>query len=182
MSAELEFNYKQTKKLPINRNNLFYSENDFLFEEEIGKDYIEQDVNQRIILFQVDLEKTNIDTLYNETKKDNIVFKTPIELPCLYEVEDSELRTYDTKKNLGFYKKTGKLDFIVYESVLQENDCDIKIGDYVGIQIDEEHVEYFVVNDDGRNNYGNSQTMYGYKPFYRHCTAAPVDKNEFNGI
>ena len=50
MSAELEFNYKQDKKLPINRNNLFYSENDFLFEEEIGKDYIEQDVNQRIIL------------------------------------------------------------------------------------------------------------------------------------
>ena len=41
MSAELEFNYKSTKKLPINRNSLFYSENDFLFEEEIGKDLID---------------------------------------------------------------------------------------------------------------------------------------------
>lgn len=178
---ELEFNYKSTKKIPINRNNLFYSENDFLFEEEIGKDYIEQDVNQKIVLFQVDLTKTNIDTLYNETKKDEIIFKTPIELPCLYKIDNSELRSYNSQQNNGLYKKTGKLDFTVYEKTLQEFNCDIKIGDYVGVQISETHIEYFVVYDDGKNNYGNEQTMYGYKPFFRHCYAAPVDKNEFNG-
>lgn len=177
----LEFNYKSEKKIPINRNNLFYSEKDFLFEQEIGKEYIEQDVNQKIILFQVDLEKTNMDVLYNETRADEIIFKTPIELPCLYEIQDSELRTYDNKKNLGMYRKTGKLDFTVYEQTLLEHQCDIKIGDYIGVQINETHTEYFVVTDDGRNNYGNSQTMYGYKNFYRHCYAAPVDNNEFNG-
>lgn len=179
--GELEFNYKKVKKLPINRNNLFYSENDFLFEEEIGKDYIEQDVGQRIILFQVDLEKTNLDTLYNETKSEEIIFKTPIEVPCLYNIENSELKAYNTTKNLGLYKKSGKLEFYVYESTLVELNCDIKLGDYVGIQIDESHVEYYVVTDDGRNNYGNSQTMYGYKPFFRRCIAVSVDKNEFKG-
>ena len=181
MAEELEFNYKSRKRIPITRNNLFYSENDFLFEQEVGKDYIEQDVNQRIILFQVDLEKTNLDGVYNETHAEDIIFKTPVELPCLYEIEDSELKSYNSQKNLGLYKKTGKLDFTVYEQTLIENGCDIKIGDYVGVQINETHTEYFVVTDDGRNNYGNSQTMYGYKTYYRHCHAAPVDKNEFNG-
>lgn len=179
---ELEFNYIQKKKIPINRNNLFYSEKDFLFEEEIGRDYIEQDVNQKIILFQVDLSKTNLDDLYNETKSDEIVFKTPIELNCLYRIEDSELKPYNTQKNLGLYKKTGKLTFTIYESTLIDNQCDIKIGDYVGVQINETHTEYFVVTDDGKNNFSNKQTMYGYKTYYRRCVAAPIDNNEFRGI
>lgn len=177
----MEFNFKKTNKVPIKRNNLFYSENDFLFEQEIGMEYYTQDVNQSIILFQVDLELTNIDSLYNETHKDGIIFKTPIKLPCLYDIEDSELKAYDTKKNLGLYKKTGMLSFDIYEKTLEEYECDIKIGDYVGVQINEEHIEYFVITDDGKNNFGNSQTMYGYKNYFRHCVAAPVDSNEFNG-
>ena len=54
------------RKNPINRNNLFYSEEDFQFEKEIAKDYLEQDLNTTVILFEVDLENTNVDESIEE--------------------------------------------------------------------------------------------------------------------
>ena len=92
---------------------------------------------------------------------------------------DSELRSYDKQHFKGMYLKTGKLHFSIYEKTLEENECDIKRGDYIGIQINPDHIEYFIVTNDGRKNYGNSQTMYGVKPFYRNVECAPVtDNNE----
>ena len=39
--ANLKFNTKNIKRVPINRNNIFYSEESFAFEGAIGKNYIE---------------------------------------------------------------------------------------------------------------------------------------------
>jgi hypothetical protein len=62
--------------------------------------------------------------------------------------------------------------FTVYEKELTENECDIKRGDYIGIQVTNTHIEYFIVTDDGRVNYDNEHTMWGTKPYYRtiQCT------------
>lgn len=179
--TNLQFNTTNIRRNPINRNNLFYSEESYNFEMEIGKNYLEQDVNQTVILYEVDLQKTNLDSLYGESKKDEIVFKTPVELHVIYTIEQPELKAYDKSKNLGSYVKTGKLTFGVYQSTLDELNCDIKIGDYVGIQISEEHMEIWTVVDDGRNNYDNSHTTFGYKSAYRTIKCAAVDENEFNG-
>ena len=54
---------------------------------EIGSNYLEQDVNQTIVLYEVDLTKTNLDAVYNEAKSNSIVFKTPVELHVIYEIE-----------------------------------------------------------------------------------------------
>lgn len=180
--AQLDTQYHQERKIPINRNNLFYSENDFLFETEIGKNYLEEDVNQTVILYEVDLEKTNLDVLYNESKKDGIIFKPPVEIHCLYEIEEASLESYDKKKNLGTYIKTGKLKFGVFQATLDELGAEIKNGDYVGVVTSTQHIEYFVVTNDGRNNFDNAHTTFGYKSAYRSIEAAPVDENEFRGV
>ena len=101
--SNIEFNTNKTKKVPINRNNLFYSEKDFQYEMEIGRNYLEQDVNQTIVLYEVDLTKTNLDAVYSESKSNAIVFKTPIELHVIYELSEGELASYDKSKNLGTY-------------------------------------------------------------------------------
>ena len=148
---------------------------------EIGKNDLEQDMNQTVILYEVDLQKTNLNSLYGESKKDGIIFKTPVELHVVYTLEQSELKSYDKTKNLGTYVKSGKLAFGVYQATLDELDCDIKIGDYVGLMGSETHMLFFTVTDDGRNNFDNAHTTFGYKSAYRTIKAAPVDENEFNG-
>lgn len=172
--SELTTTYNKKRKLPINRNNMFYSEEDFLFETELGKNYLEEDVNQTVILYQVDLEKSNLDTLYNEAKKESLVFKTPVELHVLYEIEEPQLLNYEKTKNLGTYVKGGKLKFGVFQSTLDELECDIKIGDYIGVAVSNEHIEKYVVVNDGRNNYDNKHMTFGYKAAYRSIECAPV--------
>lgn len=179
--ANIEFNIQKTNKVPINRNNLFYSEKDFQYEMEIGKNYLEQDVNQTVILYEVDLNRTNLDAIYSESKSDSIIFKPPVELHVLYNVEPGELSSYDKSKNLGTYIKSGKLTFGVYQSTLDELGAEIKVGDYIGVQVTPTHMEFYTVVNDGRNNYDNSHSVFGYKPAWRSISCAYVNPNEFNG-
>lgn len=88
--ANLQFNTKNIKRVPINRNNMFYSDESFAFDLEIGKNYIEQDMNQTLVLFSVDVSKTNVDNIYGETQTDNVQFKPPVEFHCVYTIEEPE--------------------------------------------------------------------------------------------
>ena len=63
------------RKNPINRNKMFFSKSDFDLEMEIAREYMEGDTNQTIILFEVDLQKTNTNDIYHEASKKNIRFK-----------------------------------------------------------------------------------------------------------
>ena len=111
-----------------------------------------------------------------------IRFLPPIELPVVYEIDDAELKSYGSNVQKGVYMQTGKLKFTVLISTLEEYDCDISRGDYIGVQIDSTHREYFTVVNDGRvNSMSNKFTMYGTKPFARQIECASIDKNEFNG-
>lgn len=175
----MDFNKNIPRRVPINRNNLFYSEEDFAFEREVGKNYIEQDMNQTVVLYQVDLEKTNADALYGETQANQVVYKPPVEIHCVYEISEPELKSYDKTKNLGTYMKTGKLTIGVYQETLDELGVDIKKGDYIGVQISQTHMEYFTVSNDGRNNYDNAHTLFGIEPLFRTIEGYSVDTSEF---
>lgn len=163
------------RKNPINRNNLFFSEHQFDVLNAFGMEYVNKVVNQTVVLYEVDRENTKVDDIYQESKYSDIAFKTPVELNVLYLIDKPELKTYDSEVMKGYYLKMGRLTFRIYEKELEENGCDIQRGDYVGIQVTEEHMEFFKVTNDGRMNYDNAHSMYGLKPLYRTIECAVVD-------
>lgn len=170
------------RKNPINRNQMFFSNEDFNLENEIAREYLEHDMNQSVVLFEVDLSKTNADDIYHEATKRNIRFKTPVELTVRYEITDAELKSYDRSSNKGVYVKPGVLNFTILNATLEEVGRDIKRGDYIGVQITPEEMIYFCVFDDGKvAAYANSHTLYGTKPFYREVKCNYVDPSEFEG-
>lgn len=179
----IEFNtVKNNRKVPIKRNNKFFGGEDFDLELDFAKEYIEQDANQTIILYRVDLEKTQVNDIYKEAKKDAVRFLPPIELPVVYEIGESEMKAYGTKMQKGIYVQTGKLTFTVLLSTLEEYGCDISRGDYIGVQINTNHREYFTVTDDGRvATTSNRYSLYGTMPYARKIECASVDLGEFNG-
>ena len=83
---------------PINRNNLFYSDEDFDFETDLVMGYMEEDTNQTVIVYEVDRDKTDLSSIYRETNG-NIRYKPPKEIPCLFEIADSELKAYDSSNS-----------------------------------------------------------------------------------
>ena len=162
------------RKNPINRNNLFMSEEQFHVQANIGMEYVNHVLNQTIVLYEVDLEKTNMNDIYKESDFDNIIFKTPVELNVIYKLDKHELKTYDKTAIKGYYVKVGKFEFTIYNKELEENGCDIKRGDYIGLQVNPEHMEYFIVTDDGRVNFDNAHTLWGTVPYYRTVKCAVV--------
>ena len=94
---------------PISRNNLFYSKEDFDMEMDILTDYMEEDTNQTVVVYQVDMVKTQQNSIYKDAK-DSIRFKMPVEIPCLYEIADTQLKSYDSKTQNGAYALQGNLN------------------------------------------------------------------------
>lgn len=154
------------RKNPINRNNMFTSQDQVALQIRMGMEYLRV-LNQTIILYEVDRDETKVDDIYNEAKFSDLQFKTPVELNVMYKIDKHELKSYDTQGAKGYYVKLGQLEFTIYEKELEENDRDIKRGDYVGIQVTPEHMEFFIVTDDGRVNYDNAHTMWGTVPYFR---------------
>jgi hypothetical protein len=177
----MSFTTRNPVKIPIKRNHLFYGEQDFKFEEDIFKTYLEQDINQTLIYYEVDLEKTNLDKVYSESKKNGIVFKTPIEFHCLYNIDEPETKPYDNSKNMGINIKPGKLTFEVMNITLSEHNINPKIGDYIGVVIDVDKIVFYQIESDFKVNYDNLHTLYGYKPISRSYTCSWVDPNQFDG-
>lgn len=170
------------KQNPIKRNQLFFSKSDFDLEIELAKEYIETDMNQTVVLFEIELSKVNANDIYHEVSKKNIRFKPPVELSVRYEIQPSQMRSYDKTINKGVYSKPGNLEFTILNSVLEEVNRDIKRGDYIGVQITPTEMIYFTVFDDGKvASYNNANTLYGVKPFYRTIKCNYIDPSEFEG-
>ena len=160
------------RKNPINRNNLFTSQDSINFQLMVGREYVNKVLNQTVILYQVDYENTKSSDIYKEADFNEIAFKTPVELNVMFNLDKAELKAYDMQAVKAYYEKVGKLHFQVYEKELVENDCDINRGDYIGLQVTPEHMEYFIVANAGRVNFDNKHTMFGTIPYYRNieCT------------
>lgn len=165
--------------MPVNRNNIFYSEDDFAFETDLVEGYLEEDLNQTVIVYEVDRSKTNVNGIYKEAKKDTIRFKPPREVPCMYEIEDAQINAFDSQSNTGTYQVSGNLTVYVMPKTLEKFGCDIRRGDYVAIQIDEHRMSYFTVNDDGKVNNSNKNVIGAYKTGWRVVKCSPC--KEFSG-
>lgn len=176
--ANLRFNGESVRRVPINRNSLFYDKESFDVERDIGKSYIEQDMGQTIVLYRVNVQETPSDAVYGETDANSIEYLPPIEVPCVFKIEAPELKSYDKSKQLGTYNKIGKLTFSYYAETIEELGIEIKKGDYVGIQVTPEKMVFWVINNINPN-YDNAHTLWGTTVLYYTATCSAVDASEF---
>ena len=168
-------------QLPV-KNNMFYSEEDFSYETDLIERYIEEDINQSVVLYEVDRSKTNVNAIYKEATSGNIRYKAPREIPCMYEIKDSEIKSFDNKTSNGVYTQDGNLQIYVLTRTLEKYKADVKRGDYIGVQIDLNRMKYYTVVNDGKVNTANTHMVGGYKSAWRtiECTLVS-DISEFNG-
>jgi len=168
--------------IPINRNQKFFSKEDFDLEISFGREVIEDDGNFTVILYRVDRTLTSSDDVYGESGIDGIRFLPPIELRVVPIMAEPENKTYNSGSGSLRYLQDGQLTFGIYDAQLAEMDIELSFGDYVGYAVNESEVRYFNVVNDGRKNYDNKHTILGYKGAFRTVLCAPIDYNEFRGI
>lgn len=166
---------------PINRNNLFYSKEDFDLEMDLLEGYLEEDTNQTVVVYQVDMVSTQVNDIYKEANK-NIHFLPPVEVPCLYEIQDQTLKSYDAKTQNGVYSLNGNLKVYINLNSFKKYDFDIKRGDYIGVMVEENRMYYWVVTNDGKVNTANQLVVGAYKTGFRVIDCAPVSDAEFKAL
>jgi hypothetical protein len=168
--------------IPINRNNKFFSREDFNIEIDMGREAIESDGNFIVILYRVDRTLTSSDSLYGESTIDGVRFLPPVELKVMPNLSAPENKTYNSGSGSLRYLQDGQLTFSIYEAQLAELDIELSYGDYVGYAVNESELRYFSVVNDGKKTYDNTHTILGYKGAFRTVLCAAIDANEFRGV
>jgi hypothetical protein len=166
-------------KVPITRLGKFFGAEDYSLDIEMGREWLEGDMNFTLVLYRVDRYKTKTDDVYGESPEDGIQFLAPVEIKGLVKIMAPTNQSIAKKVELD---EPGNMQFSVYQKYLDELQVDIAFGDYLGYYETESRVRYYVVADDGRVVSDNKHTYAGYKPFYRTIVATPVNQNEFRGI
>lgn len=172
---------KNNRKIPITRVNKFFSEEDFNLEIDFGREWLNGDINIKVILFQVLQGESLSDDIYGEAGRDEIRFKPPVELTVNLNSASPENKAYDSNGSLRRLEP-GNLVFGVYQKELEELGVEINYGDYIGYAETEDKIQYYTVSNNGIITSDNAHTMVGYKGFYRTVTCVPVDQDEFKGI
>lgn len=167
-------------RIPISRLSKFFSQDDFDLNISIGQEYLHGDINMKLVLYRVDRSKTDVDDVYGEVGRDQIKFFSPIEINALVKVEQPTNTSY--KSGLVRRNEPGNLTLSVYIKHLEELGVDIHYGDFIGYPETETKMRYYTITNDGKVVSDNKHTMFGYKPFYRTITCAPVQESEFRGV
>ena len=135
-----------------------------------------------VVLYQIDRGLSETDSLYGEAAKNDIRFKTPVELKVVPIIEEAENKVYGTDSGSLRYLQDGKFTFGIYEDQLNELEVDLSYGDYIGYPINETELRFFSIVNDGIKHFDNKHTIVGFEGAFRTVICAPVDKTEFEGI
>lgn len=165
---------------PISRISKFFSEDDFNLHMELGREYLHGDVNMTVMVYRVDVNTTDTNSIYAQAGKDQIKYLPPVEVNCLIQIAGPKNSSY--KNGLLRYLEPGNMLMSVYIKHLEELGIEIKLGDYIGYAESETKIRYYTVSDDGRVVSDNKHSHFGYKPAWRSITCVPAQENEFRGI
>ena len=171
----------QRKIVPIERLNKFFSAEDFELEIAFGREWLEGDINIKVILYQVDRVETTNDDIYGEAGEGEVRFKPPVEIPVNFNYAAPTNKSYNSDGSMR-YLEYGTITLGIYQDQLDEMGVDIEYGDYIGYAENETNIKYFTVSNNGKIFSDNSHTIGGYKGLYRTITCVPTDLDEFNGM
>lgn len=167
-------------QLPITRLSKFFSHEDFDLNIQMGQEYLHGDLNMKLVLYQVDRERTDTDEVYAEVGKDDTKFLPPVEFNALVKIDEPKNVSY--QGGVVRYNEPGNLTFSVYINHLNELGIDVRYGDYIGFADSEDRLRFYTVVNDGKVTSDNRHKMFGYKPHYRTIVCSPAQETEFRGI
>jgi len=154
------------------RFGLFMSERSFDLEIDLGREYFQKDSPNVCTLYQIDIIKTKTDDLYGETKATEKVFRKPIRLNGMINIEKGD-QEYMAGSGL-VSDQSGNLVLKVYLKELEEKRVDITRGDIIGYNQSGEKERYYEVVNANNVSDETEKTFAGMKPFWKRVVAIPV--------
>lgn len=168
---------KQITNIEDNRMGLFMSENSFDLDVMYGRNYIQTDNAQTIILHKINIIETKSHSLYGQSKTKDKKFMTPVTLSVMITIEDGKQENYGG--NLGGIARddSGNISFGIYIKELEEKNIEVDRGDIIEYNMSGEKNRYYEVESANNVNDETKKTIGGFKPYWKRISGVPVKED-----
>lgn len=157
------------------RLNAFFGERENSLYINMGREYLEGIINMRIFLYRIDAEKTETHDFYGTVSASRKVWKEPVELKGLINLEKSNTEMLGGDGPVQ--EKYGNIIFSCYQEHLDELQVEISVGDYFKYIDKAGNQKFFEIVDANRTFSDNESTMFGFEGFTRNIKATAVEGN-----
>ena len=168
---------KQIEDLENNRYGMFMTQNSFDLDVMYGRNYLQTDNVQTVILHRINIIETKSHILYGQTKTKDKKFFTPVQLSVMVDVEDGKQENYGTNPGGIARDDTGPLRFGVYLKELEEKNTEINRGDYIEYNMSGEKARYYEVESANNVTDETKKTIGGFASYWKMVISVPVKED-----
>jgi len=168
---------KQIIDLENQRMGLFMSDNSFDLDVMYGRNYLQTDNAQEVVIHKINIIETKTHALYGQAKTKDKKFMTPVRISVMVNVEDGKQEFLGG--NLGGIVRddTGIISFGVYLKELEEKHLEIDRGDIIEYNMSGEKSRYYEVESVNSVTDETKKTIGGFKPYWKRVTGTPVKED-----
>jgi len=170
-------NKKNIIDLEQQRYGMFMSENSFDLDVMYGKNYLQTDNVQTVIIHKMNIVETKTHKLYNQARASDKKFFAPVVISVMLTVENSEQSYYGSNPGGISRDDTGKLIFGVYLDELKEKNIEIDRGDYIEYNMSGEQRRFYEVENANNVTDETQKTIGGFKSYWKKVIATPVKED-----
>lgn len=167
----------QTFEREEQRFGLFMNETSFNVDVMFGRNYMKTDVVHQIKVYKVNIIETKTHSLYGQSKSSDKKYFAPVEINAMVTVEDQEQTYYGDGKGGITRDDTGPITVGIYLDELKEKNLEIDRGDIIEYNMSGERDRYYEVENAQNVVDSTSQTIAGFKPYWKQIKAVPVKED-----
>jgi hypothetical protein len=165
---------KQIVDLESQRYGLFVTQNSLNLDIMYGRQFLETDNAQEVILHRINLIETKTHSLYGQSKSKDKKFMSPVRLKAMVTIEEGKQVNYGDNPGGIARDNTGNISFGVYLKELEEKQVEINRGDIVEYNMSGEKNRYYEVESANNVTDETKKTIGGFFPYWKKVIGVPV--------
>lgn len=168
---------KQIIDLENNRMGLFMTDNSFDLDVMYGRNYLQTDNHQEVIIHKINILETKSHALYGQAKTKDKKFMSPVRISVMVNIDDGKQENYGGNAGGIVRDDSGNISFGVYLKELDEKQLEIDRGDIIEYNISGEKNRYYEVESANNVSDETRKTIGGFKPYWKKITGIPVKED-----
>lgn len=168
---------KQIIDLEGQRMGLFMTDNSFDLDVMYGRNYLETDNAQEVILHKINIVETKTHSLYGQAKTKDKKFFPPVKLSVMVTVEDAKQEFYGGNQGGIARDDAGNIRFGIYLKELEEKQVEIDRGDIIEYNMSGLKNRYYEVFSANNVSDETKKTIGGFKSYWKLVIGVPVKED-----
>ena len=168
---------KQIIDLENQRMGLFMTNNSFDLDVMYGRNYLQTDNAQEVIIHKINIIETKSHNLYGQAKAKDKKFMSGVRISVMVNIEEGKQEFYGGNQGGIVRDDGGNISFGVYLKELEEKHIEINRGDIIEYNMSGEKSRFYEVESVNSVNDETKKTIGGFKPYWRKVTGVPVKED-----